>query len=165
MVILTSLNLVFIITPYNQNIPMFKLETQYSNMPKVLEKVGIINLNSYYNNFPGFLYCIEERNLLITQRTSINSTELVFVDISKDLLFPSRDKKLIEYNIDDNNINNKKNKLKVVNNIITFEKRKKNLKLIKKLSYLKRSEIIVIICSSNKNKYSYIYLSFSSKIL
>ena len=142
-IILTSLNLAFIITPYNQNIPIFKLETKFSNMPKVLEKIGIINLNSYYNNNPGFLYYIEERNLLITQRTTINSTELVFVDISKDLLFPFREKKEIEFNILEND-NSNKNNIKVVKNIITFEKGKKNMKLIKKLNYLKRSEIIAL---------------------
>ena len=140
-VILTSLNLAFIITPYNQNIPIFKLETQYSNSPKTLEKIGIIDLDSYYGNFPGFLYCIEERNLLITQRTTNISTELVFIDISKDLLFPSREKKQIEYSI----VNNDDNKnYKLVKNIISFEQGRKNMKLIKKISYLKRSEIIAI---------------------
>ena len=57
----------------------------------------MINLNSYYDNYPGFIYCIEERNLLITQRTTNISTELVFIDISKDLLFPLREQKQIEY--------------------------------------------------------------------
>ena len=147
-VILSSLNLVFIITPYNQNIPIFKLETQYSNRPKTLEKIGLINLNSYYNNFPGFLHCIEERNLLITQRTNNTSTQLVFIDICKDLLFPSRGQKQIEYNIYDNNNNcdniNNKNRYKIVDNILTFEPGRKNMKLIKKITYLKKSEIIAI---------------------
>ena len=144
MVVLTSLNLVFIITPYNQNIPIFKLETKFSNKPKTLEKIGIINLNSYYNNYPGFLFCIEERNLLITQRTTKVSTELVFIDIRKDLLFPFRDNQEINYNISENEINSDKNKNKIVENIFTFEQGRKNIKLIKKIVYLKKSEIITI---------------------
>ena len=144
MVILTSLNLVFIITPYNQNIPIFKLETKFSNRPKILEKIGLINLNSYYNNYPGFLFSIEERNLLITQRTTRESTELIFIDIRKDLLFPFRDRKEIVYNIIENKNDADKNKFKIVENILTFEPGRKNIKLIKKIAYLKKSEIIVI---------------------
>ena len=139
MVILSSLNLVVIITPYNQNIPIFKLETKYSCRPKILEKIGIINLNSYYNNYPGFLYCIEERNLLITQRTTSSSTELVFIDIGKDLLFPSRENKQIEYSVSDDD-----NNCKIVKDIITFDQGRKNMKLIKKILYLQKSEILAV---------------------
>ena len=144
MVIFTSLNLLFIVTPFNQNIPIFKLDTKFSNRPKVLEKIGMINLNSYYNNYPGFLFSIEERNLLITQRTTNKSTELVFIDIRKDLLFPFRDSKEIVYNIVENNNDSNKNSCKIVENIITFEPGRKNMKLIKKILYLKKSEIIAI---------------------
>ena len=143
-VILTSLNLLFVITPYNQNIPIFKLNTQYSNRPKILEKIGIINLNSYYNNYPGFLYYIEERNLLITQRTTNTSTDLVFIDISKDLLFPFRDKKEINCSLGDNNSN-----IKTVKNILTYEQGRKNMKLFNKIEYLRRNEILVASSDDN----------------
>ena len=140
MVILSSLNLVFVLTPYNQNIPIFKLNTHFSNRPKLLEKIGIINLNSFYNNYPGFLYYIEERNLLITQRTRNTSTDLVFIDINKDLLYPFRDKKEINYTLDKNN---KNSSIKIVKNLLTYEQGRNNMKLFKKIEFLKKNEILV----------------------
>ena len=138
-IILTSLNIVFIITPFNQNIPIFRKSTKYTNKTQKLEKIGNIDLNSFYIHSPLFLYCIEERNLLLTQRTNKNSTEIVFIDVSKDLLFPSRDKKTIEYKISEN-----KN-YKRIQNLLTFQQGIENIKLFKKLEYLKKNELLAIL--------------------
>ena len=137
---LTSLNVIFIITPYNQNIPIFRCNTKLSNKTQTLELIGKINLNSYYSLSPLFLFCIEERNLLITQRYTCNSTEIIFIDISKDLLFPSRDQKSIEYNVTDDDTNCKK-----IKNLLTFEKGRENVKFVKKFDFLKKNELFAII--------------------
>ena len=137
-IILTSFNLIFIVTPYNQDIPIFKKNVKYSNKTQKLEKIGNINLNSFYSHSPSFLYCIEERNLLITQRNTKNSTDVVIIDISKDLLFPSREKKFIDYNISEN-----KN-CKIIKNILTFSQGIGNLKSIKNFEYLRRNELFAI---------------------
>ena len=55
------------------------------------------------------MYFIEERNLLITQKTEEKSTELVFINIYEDLIFPFRNKKYIEYNVEQNLKNVSKN--------------------------------------------------------
>ena len=138
-VILTSLNLVFIVTPYNQNIPIFRFNSKYTNKTQKLEKIGSININSFYPYSPVFLYCIEERNLLITQRITHNSTDIVFIDISKDLLFPSRDKKTIEYMISDDK------KCKIIKNVLTFPQGRENVKLFKKFEFLKKNELFAIV--------------------
>ena len=74
---LKTCNLIFVITSLNRHIYIFKRETKLSELPECLVKIGTINLNSYYNNSPLFLSFIEERNLLITQKTEEKSTELV----------------------------------------------------------------------------------------
>ena len=137
---ITSLNIIFIVTPYNQNIPIFKCNTKLSNKTQTLELIGNINLNSYYALSPLFLYCIEERNLLITQRFLSNSTDIIFIDISKDLLFPSRDKKSIEYDATDDDKNCKK-----IKNILTFEKGRENVKYVQKVEFLKKNELFAFI--------------------
>ena len=145
-VILTSLNLVFIVTPYNQNIPIFKFSTKYTNKTQKLEKIGNINLNSCYPYSPVFLYCIEKRNLLITQRVTNNSTDIVFIDISKDLLFPSRDKNSIEYTVSDED-----KSCKIIKNILTFPQGRENVKQFKHFKFLKKNELFAI--SSDENIY------------
>ena len=137
---ITSLNLVFIVTPFNQNIPIFKTNPKLSNKSQKLELIGNIDLNSYYIHSPLFLYCIEERNLLITQRVTCNSTEIIFIDISKDLLFPSREKDSIEYIVSDDDKNCKK-----IKNLLTFPKGRENIKLFKQFEYLKKNELFAII--------------------
>ena len=137
---ITSLNLVFIVTPFNQNIPIFKTNPKLSNKSQRLELIGNIDLNSYYIHSPLFLYCIEERNLLITQRVTNNSTEIIFIDISKDLLFPSREKDSIEYIVSDDDKNCKK-----IKNLLTFPKGRENIKLFKQFEYLKKNELFAII--------------------
>jgi len=137
-VILTSLNLIFIVTHYNQNIPIFKINTKKSNKTQKLEKIGAINVNSFYPQSPIFLYCIEERNLLITQRVTNNSTDIVFIDISKDLLFPSREKKSIDYTITEG-----KN-CKIIKNLLTFSQGRENIKIFNNFEYLKKNELFAI---------------------
>ena len=138
-VILTSLNLIFIVTPYNQNIPIFKCSTKYTNKTQKLELIGNLNLNSSYPFSPLFLYCIEKRNLLITQRITNTSTDIVFIDISKDLLFPSRDKKTIEYTV-----NEKDKKCKLIKNLLTFPHGRENVKLFNHFEFLKKNELFAI---------------------
>ena len=79
---LKTCNLIFVTTSLNKHIYIFKGETKLSNLPERLEKIGTINLNSFYNNPPLFIEFIEERNLLITQKTEEKSTELVFINMS-----------------------------------------------------------------------------------
>ena len=137
-VILTSFNLIFIITPFNQDIPIFKKNTKFTNKTQKLEKIGNINLCSFYPLSPSFLYCIEERNLLITQRNTKYSTEIVFIDISKDLLFPSREKKFIDYVLSENE------NCKLIKNILNFPQGIGNIKSFKNFEYLKRNELFAI---------------------
>ena len=106
---LKTSNIIFVIAPFNKHIYIFKRETKLTNMPECLQKIGIINLKSFYKNSPGFMYFIEERNLLITQKTEEKSTELVFINIYEDLIFPFRNKKYIEYNVEQNLKNVSKN--------------------------------------------------------
>ena len=138
-IIISSLNLVFLITPFNTNIPIFKKSTKYTNKTQKLEKIGDIILNSFYIHSPLFLYCIEERNLLLTQRTTKLTTEIVYIDISKDLLFPSRDKNTIEYSVSDD-INCKK-----IRNLLTFQQGIDNIKLFRKIEYLKKNQLLALI--------------------
>ena len=136
-IILTSLNLVFLITPANPNIPIFKKFTEFSNKPRKLEKIGEINLNSYYIHSPLFLYVIEDRNLLITQRTTKTSADLVIIDINRDLLFPCRDKKNLEFSVDDFSEH-------TIKNLIQFDADRNNFKTLKNFNYLKRNELFAI---------------------
>ena len=99
---LKTTNLIFTITSLNKNIYIFKRETKLTNNPEILIKIGTINLNSFYNEPPQFIDFIEERNLLITQKTKEKSTELVLINIYEDLIFPNKDKKYIKYEITKN---------------------------------------------------------------
>ena len=78
---LKTSNIIFVITPFNKNIYIFKRNTKLTNLPEFLDKIGIINLNSFHIKSPLFMHFIEERNSLITQKLDINSTELVFINI------------------------------------------------------------------------------------
>ena len=132
---LNTSNIIFVISQFNKNIYIFKRETKLTNNPEILVKIGTINLNSFYAKCPLFLYYIEERNLLITQKTEENSTELVFINIYEDLIFPFKNKKYINYNID----NNSKN---VTKNLIPFKNG--NPILLEQLYYLKKNEIFLL---------------------
>ena len=137
---LNSSNLIFTITPHNKKIFVFKRNTKLTNNPEKLEKIGYIDLDSFYNHSPVFLEYIEERNVLITQRTTKFSTELVLINVNDDLLFPFQDKKNIEFKIQNNPKNSSKD-------LITFKDG--NYILFQKFIYLKRNEIFVL--SSNNN--------------
>ena len=137
---LNSSNLIFTITPYNKKIYIFKRNTKLTNNPENIEKIGIIDLDSFYKHSPIFLEYIEERNLLITQRTTKYSTELVLLNINDDLLFPFREKKVIQFNIKENKSNSSKDLLSFKNgNLILFET----------FLYLKRNEIFVLSSKNN----------------
>ena len=132
---LKTTNLIFTITSLNKNIYIFKRETKLTNNPEILLKIGTINLNSFYNEPPQFIDFIEERNLLITQKTKEKSTELVLINIYEDLIFPNKDKKYIKYEITKNSKNASKN-------LITFQD--KNPLLFEKFLYLQRNEIFLL---------------------
>ena len=136
---LKTSNIIFVITPFNKHIYIFKRETKLTNMPECLQKIGIINLKSFYKNSPGFMYFIEERNLLITQKTEEKSTELVFINIYEDLIFPFRNKKYIEYNVEQNLKN-------VSKNLFPFKEGEPIL--IEKFFYLQKNEIF-LLCTKN----------------
>ena len=138
---LDSSNLIFTITPYNRNIYIFKRETKLSNNPERPQKIGSIDLNSFYHNSPKFIDFLEERNLLISQRTTKYSTELVLINIYDDLLFPFRDKKEIKFNIKINPKTSSKNLLNFKKEIILFDN----------FLYLKRNEIFAL--STNDSIY------------
>ena len=132
---LNSSNLIFTITPYNKKIYIFKRNTKFTNNPEIIEKIGIIDLDSFYNHSPLFLEYIEERNLLISQRTTKYSTELVLININDDLLFPFREKKLIQFNLKESKKNSSQDLLSFKNgNFILFEN----------FIYLKRNEIFAL---------------------
>ena len=76
----------FAIGPYDKNISIFKLVTEFSFLPKTLLKIGHINLNSYYNISPIFINYIPDKNLLISQQNTKTSSNLVTIDIYKDIL-------------------------------------------------------------------------------
>ena len=137
---LKTCNLIFVITSLNRHIYIFKRETKLSELPECLVKIGTINLNSYYNNSPLFLSFIEERNLLITQKTEEKSTELVFINIYEDLILPFKDKKYIKYNVESDS-------KKVTKNLIKFYQREPIL--FDKLIYLKRNEIMLLYNKNN----------------
>ena len=141
---LKTSNIIFVITPFNKNIYIFKRNTKLTNLPEFLDKIGIINLNSFHIKSPLFMHFIEERNLLITQKLDINSTELVFINIYEDLIFPFKEKKFIRYNLDENSKN-------VSKNLIYFGEDEPVV--LEKFFYLKRNEIFLLY--SNK----YIYLT------
>ena len=140
---LKTSNLIFVISQFNKNICIFKRETKLTNNPEILVKIGTINLNSFYSKSPLFLNYIEERNLLITQKTEENSTELVFINIYEDLIFPFKDKNYINYNIE-------KSAKNVTKNLIPFKNG--NPILLEKIFYLKRNEIFLLYTNE------YIYL-------
>ena len=137
---LTNTNLVFTITPYNKKIYIFKRDTKLTNNPEDLVKIGSINLGSFYEHSPMLLECIEDRNLLISQRTTKYSTELVLINIYDDLIFPFRDKKLIDFNIQNNPKNSSKD-------LLGFEKGK--YILFQDFLYLKRNEIFALSTKNN----------------
>ena len=132
---LKSTNLIFILTPFNSHIYIFKRETKFTNNPEHLIKIGKINLNSFYKNSPLFMDYIEERNLLITQKTEESSTELVFINIYEDLIFPFKNKKSINYNLE-------KDAKNVSKNLLPFKKGEPVL--FEKFIYLKRNEIFLL---------------------
>ena len=80
-IFLDSSNLIFTITPYNKKIYIFQRNTKLTNTPEIAAKIGTINLNSFYNHPPNFLEYIPERNLLIAQRTTKYTTELVLIKV------------------------------------------------------------------------------------
>ena len=131
---LNSSNLIFTITPYNKNIYIFKRNTKLSNNPEKPQKIGSIELNSFYRNSPKFLEYIEERNLLISQRTTKYTTELVLINVNDDLVFPFRDKKEIKFNI-------KLNPRTSSKDLLCF---KKEFILFNEFLYLKRNEIFAL---------------------
>ena len=137
---LKTCNLIFVITPINKHIYIFKRETKLTNLPECLVKVGTINLNSYYNNPPLFIDFIEERNLLLTQKTEEKSTELVLINLYEDLILPFKDKKYIKYNVE-------KNSKKVTQNLLAFKQREPVL--FEKFIYLKRNEIFLLFNKNN----------------
>ena len=139
---LKTSNLIFVTSPFNKNIYIFKRETKFSINPEYLEKIGTIELNSFYKNSPAFLFFIEERNLLITQKTTEKTTELVFINIYEDLIFPFKDKRYIKYILN----NDAKN---VSKNLIQF---RGEPVFLEKIFYLKRNEIFLLYINN------YIYL-------
>ena len=140
---LKTSNVIFVITPFNKNIYIFKRNTKLTNLPEYLDKIGTINLNSFHIKSPLFMYFIEERNLLITQKLDINSTELVFINIYEDLIFPFKEKKFINYILYENSKN-------VSKKLIYFGEDEPIV--LENFFYLKRNEIFLLY--SNK----YIYL-------
>ena len=134
-IFLSNANLIFTITPYNKNIYIFKRDTKLSSNPEVMTKIGSIFLNSYYNHTPIFLDFLEERNLLVSQRTTKYSTELVLININDDLIFPFRDKKLIEFKIGKYSKNSSRDLLGFANG---------NYILFQNFLYLKRNEIFAL---------------------
>ena len=78
---------------------------------------------------------IEERNILISQRTTKYSTELVLININDDLLFPFRDKKEIKFNIKKNQKNSSKD-------LLSFKDG--NFILFQNFFYLKRNEMFAL---------------------
>ena len=137
---LDSSNLIFTITPFNKKVYIFKRNTKLTNNPEHIGKIGTINLNSFYHHSPIFLDCIEDRNLLITQRTTKYSTELVLININEDLVFPFRDKKMIQFNIKDNPKSSSKD-------LLPFEKG--NYILFDNFLYLKRNEMFALSTKNN----------------
>ena len=88
---------------------------------------------------PFIFILYRRRNLLITQKTEENSTELVFINIYEDLIFPFKNKKYINYNIDKNSKN-------VTKNLIPFKNG--NPILLEQLYYLKKNEIF-LLCTND----------------
>ena len=133
---LTSSNLIFAISPFNKNILIFKRDTHFSNKPQILENIGLINLNSVYIHSPKFIYYLEERNLLISQRTTNNSTELVIINLYKDLILAFHNKKEINFVIPTENNKN------TVKNVLTFQN--DNFSIFINFIYLKRNQIFAL---------------------
>ena len=134
-IFLDSSNLIFTITPYNKKIYIFQRNTKLTNNPEIAAKIGTINLNSFYNHPPNFLEYIPERNLLIAQRTTKYTTELVLINVNDDLLFPFKDKLLIKFDIKKNLKNSSKD-------LLSFENG--NFILFNNLLYLKRNEMFAL---------------------
>ena len=155
---LTNINLMFAIGPYDKNISIFKLGTEFSFLPKTLLKIGHINLNSYYNISPIFINYIPDKNLLISQQNTKTSSNLVTIDIYKDIFNIPKDNKYFVYNIRQKNlikgllkdnintiVNNENNiDLSISNNNIENEPN-----IFTNFYYLERNELFVL--TSNKN--------------
>ena len=140
---LNSTNLIFTITPHNKKIYIFKRNTKFTNNPEIIENIGYIDLDSFYKHPPMFLGYIEERNLLISQRTTKYTTELVLINVNDDLLFPFRDKKKIEFKIQNNGKNSSKD-------LLSFKDG--NYILFQNFFYLKRNEMFAL-SSNNQTIY------------
>lgn len=82
-----QLNLFFVISPYDNNVSIFKGQTQsIQTTPSSLIKIGHIPLQSHNKASPLFLFYIKERNMLITQEITSECTNLIIIDIYKDII-------------------------------------------------------------------------------
>jgi hypothetical protein len=102
---LKNLNVMFAIGPFDKNISIFQIETGFSFLPKNLLKIGHINLNSYYNISPIFINYIPDKNLLISQRNTRTGSDLVIIDVFKDIFNIPKINKYFIYNIKIFNLN------------------------------------------------------------
>lgn len=148
-VYIKHLNLIFTITPFDKNISIFKTETKITNFPIIIEKIGIININSHIQISPQFLFYISERNLLITQQIQIDSSDLVLIDIYKDIISKVKDDTYLNINLKE-----KQNLIKaVINNASASDNN-----IITTFNYLIRNELFVV-CS----KYEVLIINPKSK--
>ena len=149
---LKNLNVMFAIGPFDKNISIFQIETGFSFLPKNLLKIGHINLNSYYNISPIFINYIPDKNLLISQRNTRTGSDLVIIDVFKDIFNIPKINKYFIYNIQ------KKNLIPdlLYSNISNNEESKNDLStseiepnIFTNFYYLERNELFVL--TTNKN--------------
>ena len=101
---LENINMLFLISPYSYNISIFKYETSNSLSPRILNKIGEINLNSAYEISPKFIDFIPERNLLISQRFNKFSCDIILIDIYNDIISNQDSEKFLNIELKDKNI-------------------------------------------------------------
>ena len=128
-----QLQIMFAITPYDKNISIFKTSTQITNHTMNIEKIGIINIDSSSLISPMFLYYIDERNLLISQKINETSSDLIVIDVFKDIMSHVKDEQYLNIHLREKNI---------VKGIVSNQE--KYGSIIKTFSYLTRNELFVL---------------------